>query len=130
MRRFLSLSLIVLAAGCAGPISRTHLMPVDERQRPGVEFGLASYYANAHHGRHTASGERFDRDALTAAHRTLPFGTRVQVTHLASGRDVTVRINDRGPLRKGRVIDVSQAAAKELGMIAEGVARVRVEVLD
>ena len=122
--------LLIAVAGCAGPSSRTPVTPAGERPTPRVEIGYASYYARAHHGRRTASGERFDRDALTAAHRTLPYGTRVRVTHLRNGRDVTVRINDRGPFRKGRLIDVSPAAARRLGMIAEGVARVRVEVLE
>lgn len=122
--------LLIAVAGCAGPASRTHVTSPDERPSPRVEIGYASYYARAHHGRRTANGERFDRDALTAAHRTLPYGTRVRVTHLRNGRDVTVRINDRGPFRKGRLIDISPAAARELRMIAEGVARVRVEVVE
>jgi rare lipoprotein A len=77
----------------------------------------------------TASGERFDRNALTAAHRTLPMGTRVRVTHLASGRNVVVRINDRGPFTPGRVIDLSKAAAEHIGMTANGLARVRIDVV-
>lgn len=91
--------------------------------------GVASYYAKAHDGRRTASGERFDMQAMTAAHRTLPFGTRVRVVNLANGRQVVVRINDRGPFRKGRIIDVSYAAAQVLGLIGPGTARVRVDVL-
>jgi rare lipoprotein A len=80
----------------------------------GPEEGMASYYADALQGRRTASGELFDMHALTAAHRTLPFGTRVEVTNLENGRSVVVRINDRGPYAEGRVIDLSQAAAREL----------------
>ena len=91
--------------------------------------GIASYYAQRFHGRPTASGERFDMHALTAAHRTLPFGTRVQVTNPANGRSVTVRINDRGPFTRGRTIDVSQAAAQQLGLIARGHGAVELEVL-
>ncbi|WP_324260961.1 septal ring lytic transglycosylase RlpA family protein [Altererythrobacter sp. H2] len=82
--------------------------------------GVASFYGAELHGRRTASGERFDMHALTAAHRTLPFGTRVVVTNPANGRSVTVRINDRGPFHGGRVIDVSRAAASELGLVARG----------
>jgi rare lipoprotein A len=91
--------------------------------------GMASYYARKFHGRKTASGERFDMHKLTAAHRTLPFGTRVRVTNLRNGRSATVRINDRGPYTRGRIIDLSYAAAKEIGLIEAGTAKVKVEVL-
>lgn len=94
------------------------------------ETGKASYYAQAHHGKRTASGERFDQHALTAAHRTLPFGTRVRVTNLNNDRSVVLRINDRGPFVRGRIIDVSRAAAERLGMLRSGVVPVRVEALD
>lgn len=86
---------------------------------------MASWYGPGFHGRRTASGERFNQHAMTAAHRTLPFGTRVRVTH--GKRSVIVRINDRGPWVKGRVIDLSKAAARRLGI--KGVARVRIEVI-
>lgn len=92
-----------------------------------MENGKASWYSDKLHGRFTASGARYDTALLTAAHRTLPFGTRVQVTHLNNGRMVEVVINDRGPWVKGRIIDLSRAAAEQLGMIPEGVARVTVE---
>lgn len=82
--------------------------------------GSASYYAAKFNGRRTASGERFDNAAMTAAHRTLPFGTLVRVTNLANGRSVVVRINDRGPFSAGRMIDVSRAAAEEIGLIGPG----------
>ena len=91
--------------------------------------GYASYYAHYHEGMRTASGERFDMHALTAAHRTLPFGTRVRVTNLANGRAVVVRITDRGPYVRGRVLDVSYAAAQRLGMVESGVGHIRMEVL-
>ncbi|TBU89499.1 septal ring lytic transglycosylase RlpA family protein [Phytopseudomonas dryadis] len=91
--------------------------------------GKASYYGKAHHGNKTASGERFDQNALTAAHRTLPFGTRVKVTNLNNNRSVVLRINDRGPFTRGRIIDVSYKAAEALGMLRAGVAPVRVESL-
>jgi rare lipoprotein A len=91
--------------------------------------GTASYYGKAHHGKRTASGERFNQNALTAAHRTLPFGTRVKVTNLDNGRSVVVRINDRGPFGRGRIIDVSKAAAEQLNMLRSGTAPVRLEGL-
>jgi rare lipoprotein A len=91
--------------------------------------GVASYYGGRFHGRLTASGARFDANGLTAAHRSLPFGTRVRVTHLATGRSVDVRITDRGPFVGGRIIDLSQGAAGVIGMHRQGVARVRVTVL-
>jgi rare lipoprotein A len=91
--------------------------------------GVASYYGGRFHGRRTASGVRFDMHGLTAAHRTLPFGTRVRVTHLGNGRTVDVRINDRGPYIGGRIIDLSRGAAGAIGMHHQGVARVKVTVL-
>ena len=99
-------------------------------ESPGSEVGLASYYADRFQGRRTASGERYDRRAYTAAHRQLRFGTQVQVTRLDNGRSVTVRINDRGPFVKGRVIDLSYAAAEALGMLRSGVVEVRVTPVD
>lgn len=87
--------------------------------------GMASYYGKKFHGRKTASGERFNMYAMTAAHKGLPFGAMVRVTHLKNGRSIMVRINDRGPFAKGRIIDLSYAAAKRLGMLAQGVAKVR-----
>ena len=91
--------------------------------------GKASFYHRSFEGRRTASGERYDRHRLTAAHRTLPFGSRVRVTNLENGLSVVVEVNDRGPFRKGRVIDVSEEAARELGFYRAGTARVRVEEL-
>jgi rare lipoprotein A len=87
--------------------------------------GMASFYA---HGSKTASGERFDPAELTAAHRTLPFGTRLRVTNAATGQSVTVRVNDRGPFIAGRVVDVSHSAAEVLGMIDRGITKVKIEV--
>ncbi len=91
--------------------------------------GMASYYHDRFHGRKTASGARYNKNSLSAAHKTLPLGTRVRVTDSRSGRSVVVRINDRGPYAKGRVIDLSRAAANEIGLVAKGVAPVRLEVL-
>ena len=94
------------------------------------EIGVASWYGGKFHGRTTANGERFNtHGALTAAHRTLPFNVCAQVEHLDSGRSVVVRINDRGPFARGRVIDLSQAAADELGVRSSGVVRVRVSAI-
>ena len=93
-----------------------------------LERGRASWYGHQFHGRRTASGENYDKYALTAAHKTLPFGTIVRVRSLALGREVDVRINDRGPFSPGRVIDVSQAAAEVLGLTAAGVAEVSLNV--
>jgi rare lipoprotein A len=87
---------------------------------------MASWYGR---GRMTASGERFDKHAMTAAHRTLPFGTRARVTNKRNGRSVIVRINDRGPFARGRIIDVSEGAAGQLGMKRDGVVPVKVERL-
>lgn len=94
-----------------------------------VGSGMASWYGTQFAGRRTASGERFDPAGYTAAHRTLPFGSRVRVTHESSGRSVIVRINDRGPFSHGRIIDVSQGAARELGLVAAGSGRVRLELI-
>jgi rare lipoprotein A len=91
------------------------------------QCGKASWYKM---GSKTASGERMNASALAGAHRTLPFGTKVRVDNLSNGRSVVVRINDRGPFVRGRVIDVTQGAAKKLGMIRSGVARVKVTVVD
>jgi rare lipoprotein A len=122
--------MIVLAA-CGGPPKHEPAVPPTLRlERPSVQRGLATYYGGKHHGRRTASGERFDKRRMTAAHRTLPFGTRVRVTSTRNGRSVEVRINDRGPYgNRRRIIDVSEAAARRLDMITAGVVPVVVEVL-
>jgi rare lipoprotein A len=95
----------------------------------GVETGVASWYGQEFHGRPTSSREVYDMNDLTAAHRTLPFGTTVMVTNLANDRSVVVRINDRGPFAKGRIIDLSYAAARVLDLVGPGTARVRLDVL-
>ena len=89
-------------------------------------LGLASYYSE---GSLTANGERFDAHAMTAAHPTLPFGTRLRVTNVATGQSVTVRVNDRGPFVRGRVVDVSYSAAESLGLVGRGVAKVKLDVV-
>jgi rare lipoprotein A len=103
---------------------------VRESEAGLVERGQASWYGGNLHGRRTASGERFDMHQLTAAHRTLPLPTEARVTNLDNGRSVVVRINDRGPFRHDRIIDVSYAAARELGMLRTGTARVEMQTLN
>lgn len=113
-------ALLTLLVGCAS-------QNIDPR---GYEdTGDASYYGSRHQGKRTASGERFDQGSLTAAHRQLPFGTRVKVTNLDNDKSVIVRINDRGPHTRGRLIDLSRAAAEQIGMLRSGVAPVRVQSL-
>ncbi|MEK7347591.1 MAG: septal ring lytic transglycosylase RlpA family protein [Candidatus Eisenbacteria bacterium] len=121
------LASLLLATGCAG----SHpAIGSGDGSRAGSEIvGFASYYGPEFHGRTTASGERYDSDELSAAHRTLPFGTRVRVTNLKNGRSVVVTITDRGPFRRGRIVDVSRRAARDLGFLRAGVARVRLEVI-
>jgi rare lipoprotein A len=114
----------LVAAGCAGPSSL-------RQPEPGQRFtAVASWYGEPFHGRPTASGERFDMHGFTAAHRTLPFGTRLQVTDAVSGRSTLVTVNDRGPFIRGRHLDLSYAAAREIGLVGLGVGRVDVAVLD
>ena len=102
---------------------------VDETETE-IGGGMASYYGNELAGNRTASGERFDPGQLTAAHRSLPFGSMVRVTNTSNGDSVIVRINDRGPFAHGRVIDVSHAAAREIGMQRSGTARVKLALLN
>jgi rare lipoprotein A len=119
MKMIALIGVFLLLEACA-----TH--PPAKRESLYQATGKASYYAHKFHGRKTANGEIYHKDRLTAAHRSLPFGTRLKVTNLTNGREVVVRVNDRGPYVKGRIIDVSYAAAKKLGMTHKGVVRVRV----
>lgn len=125
--RFLLAVLVIglsgLLLGCTSTGSMAH-------ESGATATGMASYYADKFDGRTTANGETFDNDAYTAAHRTLPFGTRVRVTRTDTGDQVTVRINDRGPFVGGRIIDLSQRAARDIDMLADGLAEVRIEVVD
>jgi rare lipoprotein A len=98
---------------------------------PGDRFGaVASWYGEPFHGRLTASGERYDMHGLTAAHRSLPFGTRLKVTNPENGQSSVVTVTDRGPFIRGRHLDLSYRAAKEIGLLGEGVGRVKVQILD
>jgi rare lipoprotein A len=94
------------------------------------EFGVASWYGEWHHGKETANGEAFDQWALTAAHRTLPLGSYVDVTNVANGQQVRVRVNDRGPYIGGRVLDLSRGAAQRIGQLGAGLFHVRIRVID
>jgi len=91
-----------------------------------ASHGIASFYSD---DQQTANGEKFDPNAMTAAHRSLPFGTKLRVTNLATGRSVTVRVNDRGPYIAGRVVDVSYSAAESLGIVGRGIAKVKLDVV-
>jgi rare lipoprotein A len=131
MRTVATLALVVgLAAVVACGTRRT---PPAGTEAAGLTFdqvGIASWYGRKFHGRTTASGERYDMGALTAAHRTLPFGTRVDVVRLDTGATVRVRINDRGPFVDGRIVDLSRAAARRLDMIEAGIVRVGLRVVE
>jgi rare lipoprotein A len=117
---------IALGVACGGAARAGKPTEVGDVQR-----GKAAWYGARFQGRKTASGERFDRAKLTAAHRTLPFGTRVRVTNLANDRSVVVRVNDRGPFgKRGGIIDVSEAAARKLGMLRAGIVKVKIEVIE
>jgi rare lipoprotein A len=127
MRRLLVGVMVGLGvlAGCA---PRATQPPREEKPPPArawLEEGLASYYGPGLAGRPTASGEKFNPQKLTAAHRKLPFGACLRVVNMENGRSVEVRVNDRGPFVQGRVVDVSLAAAKQLDMLEKGLARVR-----
>ena len=115
---------LLVAIGLQGCVSASA-----PRVATQTQTGRASWYGGAHHGRVTASGERFDMHALTAAHPTLPFGTRLRVVNLDNDRQVEVRINDRGPSVSGRILDLSYAAARALGATGPGVIPVRLTVL-
>ena len=121
-----SLLVATLLTSCArSPVSRP--TPPDPALR--IQYGLASWYGRERQGRRTASGELFDNAQLTAAHRTAPFGTYARVTNIENGRTVRVRINDRGPASEKYVLDLSYAAARQLGMVRTGITQVKVEFL-
>lgn len=121
----------LLLAGCAHPRSRGAPRPAPVAPPVGtVVEGVASWYGPGFHGRRTASGEVYDQDGLTAAHYDWAFGTRVEVTLLSTGRSVLVRVNDRFPPFKGRLIDLSRGAARRIGLVGPGIGQVRVEVVE
>ncbi len=126
--RFASVS--ILKPNILNPSNQTSEQ-TGEYKFTGRQFrGKASYYADKFHGRKTSSGELFDNNKMTAAHKTLPFGTIVKVTNLSNNKSVIVKINDRGPFVAGRIIDLSHAAAEAIGMIGAGVVEVLVQVVE
>jgi rare lipoprotein A len=124
---------ILLTAACAhrgaAPVSTRPKPPSPQVEDGWTEKGIASWYGEPYHGRRTASGEVYDMHAMTAAHKTLPFGTVVKVDRRDTGADVKVRINDRGPFIEGRIIDLSYAAAQVIGLDIDGVAPVKIKVV-
>ena len=141
-----SIVLLVLSLACLGCASMRPATPLEadrlfsqdpvsepvsapEAERVHTETGLASFYGPGFHGRTTASGEPYDQEDMTAAHPTLDFGSRVRVTNLSNGESVVVRVTDRGPYVRGRIIDVSVGAARELRFMKRGVTRVRLQQL-
>jgi len=134
--RVAAMAVAVLLCGChRHRVSQALAPPAPARTAPAAptaesgETGLASWYGHPYHGRASASGEIYDMEQMTAAHRTLEFGTMVRVHDLDNDKSVDVRINDRGPFVDGRIIDLSHAAARAMGMIGPGIARVRLEIL-
>jgi peptidoglycan lytic transglycosylase len=123
-----ALILAGVLAGCATSRGAVPPLVSEDLLRP-VQRGYASWYGKPHHGRRTASGEIYDMNQLTAAHPALPMGTLLLVTNINTGRAVTVRVNDRGPFVDGRILDLSYAAARQLGAVGDGVVPVRVRVL-
>jgi rare lipoprotein A len=126
-------AIVLLVAGCSSSPRFTTHEGVAGSTQPQAKYqlaGMATYYADEFHGRTTASGEVYDMHALTAAHRTLPFNTKLRVTNLANGKSVVVRVNDRGPFKDDRVIDLSYEAAKQIGLVTDGTAQVRLDVLE
>jgi rare lipoprotein A len=123
----LFIATLAITGGCARKTSAR--VPVPARIG-STETGIASWYGAPYHGRPTSSGEIYDQEQLTAAHRTLPFGTWVEVTNLGNQKRVDVRINDRGPFVDGRIIDLSLAAARDIDMVRSGIARVRLKIIE
>jgi rare lipoprotein A len=128
LRTVAALLTLAIMAACARLPLPPPSPPIAAERPSFSQEGLASWYGKAHHGHETANGERFDMRAMTAAHRTVAFGTVLRVTNLETAKVVKVRINDRGPYVDGRVIDLSARAARELGIGEDGVARVRIEI--
>ena len=145
--RILSAATIYFLAGCSSTPrfagrteerSREHKSTVQPEQSTYQSSGkilltldgIASYYAHDFNGKMTSNGEIFDMNALTAAHRTFPFGTKVRVTNLENNKTVIVRVNDRGPFKEGRIMDLSMGAAKEIDLMRTGTAHVRLDVLE
>ena len=131
MRSLVVVLVLVIVAACSGGDSKRKPPPkkVAVATPSNIQHGKASWYGGKWHGGPTASGETYDKRTMTAAHKKLKFGTRVRVTNLKNGKSVVVRINNRGPYIKGRIIDLSEAAAEKLDMIEAGVVPVKLEIL-
>jgi rare lipoprotein A len=128
---FLLILIVVFSVNVAAKNHHNQQHSIENKEhhsKPVV--GIASFYSDKFNGKRTASGEKFNNSAMTAAHKTLPFGSRVEVTNLRNKKSVVVRINDRGPHIKGRNIDLSKAAAKQIGLSHHGTAKVRLQILD
>ncbi|MCB9992438.1 MAG: septal ring lytic transglycosylase RlpA family protein [Hyphomicrobiaceae bacterium] len=125
-----TIAALVAALLCVSPLSVSTLVSGSSVALAATyQQGTASWYGPGFNGQRTANGETFNMNSLTAAHKSLPFGTRVKVTNLRNGKSVTVRINDRGPYAHGRIIDLSKAAAQDIGMIGSGTAQVKLEIV-
>lgn len=134
LERVLTIAVVLTFMSCASSPRYTSSVRPPKGSPSGslkrIQEGIASFYGEDFHGRKTSNGEVYDMYAMTAAHRALPFNTRVLVTNLDNGKRVIVRINDRGPFVKGRIIDLSYGAAQKIGMVGPGTAKVRLEVLE
>lgn len=141
LKKIFLLGVLFVLVGCGGgtKVYKTNFKPYTvagttyyplESAKGFEETGVASWYGGKFHGRKTASGEKYNQNKMTAAHKTLPFGTKVRVKNLENGKSAVVQVNDRGPFKKGRVIDLSRAAAKKLDMLQTGTAKVRIKVMD
>jgi len=126
-RRWVAKSILSICLASSG--SFNHAKAASPKALSGKQVGIASYYSDRFHGRRTASGERYDKEALTAVHPQLPFGSVIRVTNLGNDKAVEVKVNDRFGSKTGRILDLSKRAAKELGFINAGLAKVKVEVL-
>jgi len=124
----LAVAALAVGMACARPAIRTEAPP-EQQHRHEIQTGVASYYGGEFEGRKTASGAIYRGRRMTCAHRTLPFGTVLRVTDVETRKSVVVEVNDRGPYAKDRLVDLSMAAARELGMVKRGLARVTVEVV-
>lgn len=129
-QRYFCLIALALVCACSVPPSRVRLPPTPGGDGRVSQTGIASWYGPGFHGKATASGEIYNQDDMTAAHQTLPLGSKVMVTNMENGRSAEVLVNDRGPFAKGRIIDLSYAAAQAIDMVGPGTAMVRVDVLD
>lgn len=130
VNRLFLIALLFSLTACSLPPAKVKVPPPPPIGTGAVQTGIASWYGPGFHGKPTASGVIYDQNGMTAAHQTLPLGTRVTVTNLDNGKSIEVTINDRGPFAKGRVIDLSYAAARALEMIKPGTSPVRIEVID